>query len=155
MRRLLVGLIILSAASCSQDPAVPRLRDEVLLRLTVSKSTIRAGEPVTLTVTAINNFGQQVRIDFPNACQVFAFIRDSRGRIVTPGRGWTCLPGRSTLVLAVNESRTYSFVWTGLSEFDGGAEPGALPAGDYFATATLEAGDFAVHAAPVRIILQP
>jgi hypothetical protein len=155
MQRLLFGFLLLATASCTQDPAVPRLRDEIILRLTVSKAAIRPGDSDTLTVTATNNFGEQVRIDFPNACQVFAYIRDSRGRIVAPGRGWTCLPGRSTLLLAVNESRTYRFVWTGLSEFVGAVEPGALPAGEYFATATLEAGSFAVHAPPVRITLQP
>jgi hypothetical protein len=153
MHRWMLGLFV--TAACSQDPAVPRQRDEIILRLTLSKDTLRAGEADTITVTATNNFGEEVRVDFPNSCQIFAYIRDARGRIVTPGRGWACLPGRSTLILRNAESRAFTFVWTGLSEFVGYVEPSALPPGEYFATATLQAGDFAVHAPPVRVTLQP
>ncbi|MGQ0642785.1 MAG: BsuPI-related putative proteinase inhibitor [Gemmatimonadaceae bacterium] len=155
MRRCATFLALFLVTACSQDPAVPRQRDEIILRLTASKATIRAGESDTITVTATNNFGDSVTIRFPNSCQVFAFIRDPRGRIVTPGRGWTCLPVVTTLALAVDESRQFKFVWTGLTEFAGTLAPGPLTPGEYFATATLRAGDFVVHAPPLRIILQP
>lgn len=154
MHRWIPLLALLCAAACQQDPTVPRQRDEILLRLTVGKATIRIGEVDTITVTATNNFTDGVSIRFPNACQVFAYIRDPRGRIVTPGRGWTCLPVVTTLNLAVGESRSFQFVWTGLSEFAGGLQPESLAPGEYFATATLQAGDFAVHSPPVRVILQ-
>ncbi len=146
---------LLAAAACSQDPAVPRQRDEIILRLTVTRATIRPGEPDTITVTATNNFGELVQIRFPNACLVFAYIRDPRGRIVTPARGWNCLPVVTNLRLAKDESRQFTFVWTGLSEFAGILQPAPLPAGEYFATATLQSGDFAVHAPPVRVMLLP
>lgn len=153
MRRWTPFLSLLVAAACHQDPTIPRQRDEILLRLTVRKTTIRIGEPDTITVTATNNFGEGISIRFPNACQVFVYIRDPRGRIVTPGRGWTCLPVVTTLTLAKDESKSFQFVWTGLSEFAGGLQPESLAPGEYFATATLQAGDFAVHAPPVRVIL--
>lgn len=153
MRRWTPFLALLIAGACQQDPTIPRHRDEILLRLTVRKTTIRIGEPDTITVTATNNFGEGISIRFPNACQVFVYIRDPRGRIVTPGRGWTCLPVVTTLTLAKDESKSFQFVWTGLSEFAGGLQPESLAPGEYFATATLQAGDFAVHAPPVRVIL--
>lgn len=153
MRRWTPFLALLIAGACQQDPTIPRLRDEILLRLTVRKATIRVGEPDTITVTATNNFGDGISIRFPNACQVFVYIRDPRGRIVTPGRGWTCLPVVTTLTLAKDESKSFQFVWTGLSEFAGGLQPESLAPGEYFATATLQAGDFAVHAPPVRVTL--
>ena len=115
MRRLMPILSFLVLASCYQDPAIPKQRDEILLRLTLSKATIRAGEADTIRVTAENNFGERITISFPNACIVFAYIRDPRGRVVTPGRGWSCIPVVSTLVLNVGEVRTFTFVWTGLS----------------------------------------
>ena len=146
-------LALLVAAGCLQDPTVPRQRDEILLRLTVRKAQIRVGEADTITVTATNNFGDGISIRFPNSCQVFLYIRDPRGRIVTPGRGWTCLPVVTTLNLAKDEARSFQFVWTGLSEFAGGLQPEALAPGEYFATATLQAGDFAVHSPPVRVLL--
>jgi hypothetical protein len=121
----------------------------------VSRATIRAGQPDTIIATVTNNFGERVSIRFPNSCQVFAFIRDDRGRVVTPGRGWNCLPVVSTLTLDKDASRSYTFVWTGLTEFAGELEPSPLAPGEYFATATLQAGDFIVHAPPVRIILAP
>jgi hypothetical protein len=148
-------LAFLLLAACSQDPSVPRQRDEIILRLTLSKATIRAGESDTITVAATNNFGDEVSIRFPNSCQVFAYIRDPRGRIVTPGRGWTCFPVATTLLLRNDETRQFKFVWTGLSEFDGTLQPTPLPPGEYFATATMQAGDFVVHAPPVRVVLQP
>jgi intracellular proteinase inhibitor BsuPI len=154
MRHCTPFLAFLLATACLQDPAVPRQRDEIILRLTVRKPTIRIGEADTITVTATNNFGDNVSIRFPNSCQVFAYIRDLRGRIVTPGRGWSCLPVVSTLNLARDEAKTFQFVWTGLSEFAGGVQPETLAPGEYFATATLQAGDFAVHSPPVRVILQ-
>jgi intracellular proteinase inhibitor BsuPI len=153
MRRCAPFLVLLLAAACHQDPTVPRIRDEILLRLTVNKSTIRAGEVDTITVTATNNFGDDVSIRFPNSCQVFAYIRDPRGRIVTPGRGWSCLPVVTTLNLAKGEAKSFQFVWTGLSEFAGGLQPASLTPGEYFATATLQVGTFAVHSPPVRVIL--
>jgi hypothetical protein len=153
MRRWTPFLTLLIAAACQQDPTIPRQRDEILLRLTVRKATIRIGEPDTITVTATNNFGDGISIRSPNACQVFLYIRDPRGRIVTPGRGWTCLPVVTTLNLAKDESRSFQFVWTGLSEFAGGLQPESLAPGEYFATATLQAGDFAVHSPPVRVTL--
>lgn len=153
---LLVALpLAFVLGSCQADPTIPRIRDELLLRLTVSKASIRAGQPDTIVATVTNNFGERVSIRFPNACQVFAYIRDERGRVVTPGRGWNCLPVVSTLTLDPDASRSYIFVWTGLSEFAGELEPSLLAPGDYFATATLQAGDFIVHAPPVRIILAP
>jgi hypothetical protein len=151
--RSFLSLVLLAA--CYQDPAVPKQRDEIILRLTASKAAIRAGEADTIIVTATNNVGDQVSITFPNDCQVFAFIRDPRGRVVTPGRGWNCLPRPATLTLAKDESRRFTFVWTGLSEFVGTLQPSTLPPGEYFATATLQSGSFAVHAPPVRVILQP
>ena len=154
MRRCTPLLCLVVAAACLQDPAVPKQRDEIILRLTLSKPTIRAGEPDTLTVTATNNFGDRVSIRFPNACQVFAYIRDPRGRIVTPGRGWNCLPVVSTLTLAKDEARKFTFVWTGQSEFAGILQPSPLTPGEYYATATLQAGNFVVHTPPVRVILQ-
>ena len=153
MRRLTSVLSFLIIAGCYQDPSVPRQRDEILLRLTVSKATLRAGESDTISVTATNNFGERIQIRFPNACMVFAYIRDPRGRVVTPGRGWSCIPVVSTLTLNPNEVRTFTFVWTGLSEFVGTVQPTPLAPGEYFATATLESGDFAVHAPPVRVTL--
>lgn len=153
MRRLTSVLLFLIIAGCYQDPSVPKQRDEILLRLTVSKATLRAGESDTIRVTATNNFGQPISVQFPNACMVLAYIRDPRGRIVTPGRGWSCIPVVSTLVLNVDEARTFTFVWTGLSEFAGTLQPTPLAPGEYFATATLESGDFAVHAPPVRVTL--
>ncbi|MGH7695434.1 MAG: BsuPI-related putative proteinase inhibitor, partial [Gemmatimonadaceae bacterium] len=138
-----------------QDPVIPKQRDEILLRLTLSSATIRPGEPDTIRVTAANNFGERITIQFPNACIVFAYIRDPRGRVVTPGRGWSCIPVVSTLVLNVNEVRTFTFVWTGLSEFAGTLQPTPLVPGDYYATATLQSGDFAVHTPPVRVTLLP
>lgn len=153
MRRSTPVLVLLLATACLQDPNVPRQRDEIVLRLTVSKSTIRTGEADTITVTATNNFGDPISIRFPNSCQVFAYIRDPRGRIVTPGRGWTCLPVVSTLSLANGEAKSFQFVWAGLSEFSGGLEPASLTPGEYFATATLQAGSFAVHSPPVRVLL--
>ena len=155
MQRWAPFLAFFLVAACSQDPAIPRQRDEIILRLTHSKATIRPGESDTITVTATNNFGDQISIRFPNSCQVFAFIRDMRGRIVTPGRGWTCLPVASTLVLLKDEVRQYQFVWTGLSEFHGNLQPSVLTPGEYFATATMQSGDFVVHSPPVRVILQP
>jgi len=155
MRRLTPILSFLVLASCYQDPAIPKQRDEILLRLTLSKATIRAGEADTIRVTAENNFGERITISFPNACIVFAYIRDPRGRVVTPGRGWSCIPVVSTLVLNVGEVRTFTFVWTGLSEFAGTLQPTPLAPGDYYATATLESGDFAVHTPPVRVTLIP
>ena len=153
MRRLTPLLSLVLFTACQQDPAIPKLRDEILLRLTVSKATIRAGEADTIRVTATNNIATQIQIRFPNACVVFAFIRDPRGRVVTPGRGWSCIPVVSNLVLNVNETRTFTFVWTGETEFAGTLQPSPLPPGDYFATATLQSGDFAVHAPPVRVTL--
>jgi hypothetical protein len=134
---------------------VPRQRDEILLRLTVSKETIRAGDVDTITVTATNNVGEGISIRFPNSCQIRAYIRDPRGRIVTPGRGWSCLPVATILTFDVDQTHTFQFVWTGLSEFAGTLEPSPLSPGEYFATATLEVGDFAVHTPPVRLTLQP
>jgi hypothetical protein len=153
MRRLVSVLSCLSIAGCYQDASVPKQRDEILLRLTVSKEMLRAGESDTINVTATNNFGERIEIRFPNACMVFAYIRDPRGRVVTPGRGWSCIPVVSNLVLDPNEVRTFTFVWTGLSEFAGTLQPTPLAPGEYFATATLESGDFAVHAPPVRVTL--
>ncbi len=155
MWRLTPILSFFVLASCYQDPVIPKQRDEILLRLTLSSATIRAGEPDTIRVTAANNFGERITISFPNACVVFAYIRDPRGRVVTPGRGWSCIPVVSTLVLNVNEVRTFTFVWTGLSEFAGTLQPTPLAPGDYYATATLESGDFAVHTPPVRVTLVP
>ncbi len=148
-----IPLLSLLAAACFQDPVVPKQRDEIILRLTVSKATIRAGEADTITVTATNNFGDRVSIRFPNACQIFAYIRDPRGRIVTPGRGWSCLPVVTTLILAKDEAKAFKFVWTGFSEFSGGLQPSPLTPGEYFATATLQSGPFAVHSPPVRVML--
>jgi hypothetical protein len=155
MRRLVPVLALILGAGCQEDLSVPKQRDEIILRLTLSKAAIRAGEADTITVTATNNFGDRVSIRFPNSCQVFAYIRDPRGRIVTPRRGWACLPVVTTLNLAVDESRQFQFVWTGLSEFAGTIQPSPLTPGEYFATATLQAGDFVVHAPPVRVVLQP
>jgi Intracellular proteinase inhibitor len=146
---------LLVAAACHQDPAVPRQRDEIILRLTVSKATIRPGEPDTITVTATNNVGDAIEIQFPNSCLIFAYIRDPRGRIVTPARGWSCLPTRANLRLAKDESRQFKFVWTGLSEFAGIVQPSPVAPGEYFATATMQSGEFAVHAPPVRVSLVP
>ena len=153
MRRVTSILSLLIFAGCYQDASVPKQRDEILLRLTVSKDTLRAGESDTIKVTATNNFGQRIRIRFPNACMVFAYIRDPRGRVVTPGRGWSCIPVVSNLILDPDEMRTFTFVWTGLSEFAGILQPAPLAPGEYFATATLASGDFAVHAPPVRVTL--
>ena len=153
MRRLAFFLPFIIINGCYQDPSVPKQRDEILLRLTVSKEMLRAGESDTITVTATNNFGERIQIRFPDACIVFAYIRDPRGRVVTPGRGWSCIPVVSTLVLDPDEVRTFTFVWTGLSEFAGTLQPTPLAPGEYFATATLESGDFAVHAPPVRVTL--
>jgi len=155
MRRLTPILSFFLLASCYQDPAIPKQRDEILLRLTLSKATIHAGEPDTIRVTATNNIAEPITIRFPNACMVFAYIRDPRGRVVTPGRGWSCIPVVSTLNLNVNQVRTFTFVWTGLSEFDGTLQPTPLTPGDYYATATLQSGDFAVHTPPVRVTLLP
>lgn len=155
MRRGTFIILALLVTACAQEATIPRFRTEILLSVSVSKATIRPGEADTITVTATNNFGEEVSIRFPNACQVFAYIRDPRGRVVTPARGWSCLPVVSTLTLAVDESRTYRFVWTGNSEFAGGLQPSALTPGEYFATATLQAGDFVVHAPPVRLTLAP
>lgn len=155
MPRLTRILSLLFIAACYQDPVIPKQRDEIILRLTVSKDTIRAGQADTIRVTATNNFGERITIRFPSACMVFAYIRDPRGRVVTPGRGWSCIPVVSTLVLNTDETRTFTFVWTGLSEFSGTLEPSPLPPGEYFATATLESGDFAVHTPPVRVTLAP
>lgn len=153
MRRLPPFLSLVVVTACYQEPSIPKQRDEILLHLTVSRSTIRAGEADTIEVTATNNFGERISIRFPSACMVFAYIRDPRGRIVTPGRGWSCIPVVSTLVLNKDEVRTFTFVWTGLSEFAGTLQPSPLAPGEYFATATLESGDFAVHTPPVRVIL--
>lgn len=147
---LLLGLLL---SACIQDPSVPKMRSEVVLRLTVSRSSIRLGEADTIRVTATNNFGEPISIRFPNNCQVFAFIRDARGRIVTPAGGWTCLPVASTLNLAKDEARTFTFVWTGNNVFAGGLQPAPLPPGEYFATATMQAGDFVIHSPPVRVFL--
>ena len=146
-------LLILLTTACMQDPAVPKMRDEVVLRLTLSRTSIRVGEADTIRVTATNNFGEPVQIRFPNSCVVFAFIRDPRGRVVTPERGWTCLPVVTTLNLAKDEARTFTFVWTGTNVFSGGLEPSPLPPGEYFATATMQAGDFVIHSPPVRVTL--
>ncbi len=149
---LFLGLV---ASACSQDPAVPKLRSEIILRLAHSRDTIRAGEADTITVTATNNFGDRVSIRFPNACPVFAYIRDPRGNIVVPANGWTCLPVATTIALAKDESRDFIFVWTGRSEFAGGVQPQPLPPGEYYGTATMQAGSFVVHSPPVRVILAP
>jgi hypothetical protein len=119
------------------------------VRLTVSASSpeVTRGSPVKLHVTLVNEGTQAVTLHFGDSCQINPYIRNAAGEIVLPGGGaWGCLTVLTSLTLAPFESVSRDFVWAGSSDFVSEMPLRPLPAGMYFFSAKVPAGEVTLSA---------
>ena len=156
--RLLIAALLLLTAACVQEPSVPKLGGgAVELKVAASADQIHVGEADTITVTAINNLDQQVRILFAvdPTCQILVYVQTSSARTVVPERDYSCIPIQSQLVIPSTGSVNRKFVWRGDTMLDPPGSESHLPAGDYYVTAIMRADGFTVPAFSTKVTLLP
>jgi hypothetical protein len=148
-------LTALMLLTCNDQPLAPSSAAGVTLTLSVTHSAIRAGERDTITVALANTTRQVVALHFPTGCQLLPYITNDRGSIVLPAGGaWGCTANLSQLDLAAGERHTWTFVWTGSTEFASEMPLLPLPAGAYSINATLSAHELRLAAKPVFVQLR-
>jgi hypothetical protein len=148
----LTALILLT---CHEQPLAPSFAFGLTLTLSVTRSAIRGGEPDTITVALANTTNQIVSLHFASGCQLLPYVTNAPGSIVLPAGGaWVCTANLSQLDLAAGERRTWTFVWTGSTEFASEMPLLPLPAGAYSIYATLSAQEVRLAAKPVLVQLR-
>jgi hypothetical protein len=148
-------LTAMTLLTCHEHPLAPSSAAGLTLTLSVTHSAIQGGEGDTITAALANATSQVVLLHFSNGCQLLPYITNARGSIVLPAGGaWGCTANLSQLELAASERRTWTFVWTGSTEFASEMPLLPLPAGAYSIYATLSAQEVHLAAKPVLVQLR-
>lgn len=145
-----------AAASCTQDPTVPKLADEpITLSMAFTSTTLQLGTPDTITVTATSLLERPARLYFDSDCQIVLTIRSLAGAVVVPPNNVrTCNERLDSLDIPAAGIVTRRFVWTGTNTVTppGGAST-PLPAGSYFVSSSINALNYTTVAPAVRVEL--
>lgn len=121
--------------------------NQVRLTVSASASEVTRGSPVNLHVTLVNEGTQPVTLHFGDSCQINPYIRNAAGEIVLPGGGaWGCLTVLTSLTLAPQGSVSRDYAWTGSTDFASEMPLRPLPAGVYFFSAKVPAGEMTLSA---------
>ena len=141
MKRLVLLLAALAAAACNFEIVGPH-DDELRLELSATPDEITPGDTVTLLARLVNGRDEDVRLDFPDGCQVLAYVVNAAGEVVFPqGGSWGCPAAPTTLELGDGETVEAELRWTGEALLSRpGEEPARsqpLPRGTYRAFAQL------------------
>jgi hypothetical protein len=121
--------------------------NHVRLTVSASASEVTRGSPVNLHVTLVNEGTQAVTLHFGDSCQINPYIRNLAGEIVLPGGGaWGCLTVLTSLTLAPQGSVSRDYVWRGSTDFASEMPLRPLPAGRYFFSAKVPAGEMTLSA---------
>jgi hypothetical protein len=121
--------------------------NHVRLTVSASSSEVTRGSPVNLHVTLVNEGTQAVTLHFGDSCQINPYIRNLGGEIVLPGGGaWGCLTVLTSLTLAPQGSVSRDYVWRGSTDFASEMPLRPLPAGRYFFSAKVPAGEMTLSA---------
>jgi hypothetical protein len=130
MYRLLFGLLLLAA--CSGDVTAPlAIQDtELVVVASISPSTFRAGDSVTVVVTVVNRSDVSQAIEL-NQCSRAFVVTTTDGSVVGPD-AVGCLLYSARMALAPGASYSWSVPW-----FGRGSAPFSpmLKPGDYIVTA--------------------
>jgi hypothetical protein len=156
MKRRVAFLIIPALAlGCVESPDIPTLPEQVLSMQVLADQTIfTRGASVTVSVVLTNTLDELVRLTFPTSCQAQLYVRTGLGRVVTPEDGdYNCASVPTQISLQAGEAITFTFVWSGESEFGPPGSGATLPPGDYFASAELNADGYRGIAFPIKIVL--
>jgi len=121
--------------------------NHVRLTVSASASEVTRGSPVNLHVTLVNEGTQAVTLHFGDSCQINPYIQNMVGEVVLPGGGaWACLTVLTSLTLAPQGSVSRDFVWRGSTDFASEMPLRPLPAGMYFFSAKVPAGEMTLSA---------
>lgn len=149
--------VIVSLATvlgCQQDPLVPRVDEgPVTLTVSTSDSTIRIGEPDTITVTIANTLDVTARLNYETSCVVTVTIRNQGNQIVLGEDFDECIRVPTSLSIPAMSNVLRRFVWTGGTEFAPPDTPVKLPPGPYFISASINAINYTTYSAAVRVEL--
>ena len=121
--------------------------NQVRLTVSASSSEVTRGTPVNLHVTLVNEGMEAVTLHFGDSCQINPYIRNLGGEIVLPGGGaWGCLTVLTSLTLAPQGSVSRDYIWRGSTDFASEMPLRPLPAGRYFFSAKVPAGEMTLSA---------
>lgn len=148
-----LGLLLLSG--CVEQADIPTVPEQILpFAISLSTNSITRGQSTTITVTLTNDEEFDVQMSFPTACQARLFIRNVQGAYVTPPNGnHNCASVQTFLSLAPGESRSYTYQWSGETQYGPPGSGTPLPAGTYYASADLLSDQYTGIAFPVAITL--
>jgi hypothetical protein len=130
MNRLLFGLLLLAA--CSSDVTAPlSIPDtELVVVVSISPSTFRAGDSVTVVVTVVNRSDLPQAIELNQCNRAFA-VTTAEGLVVGPDAG-ACLLYSARMDLKPGASYSWSVPWFGRGSAQ--TSTPALKPGDYVVT---------------------
>jgi len=130
VRFIICGVLLLSA--CGRDLTAPR--PALLVTASVSRTSFRAGDTVTVLVTVFNRSSQPQTIDgFP--CVIFE-VTAQDGSVVGPN-GRFCSADLVLKTLAPGEQFSLSQSWNGAALGNGAGAPIVmLPSGTYLVVGT-------------------
>jgi hypothetical protein len=154
MNRIAAAALSIAVAGCVEKADIPVAPVQILsMQVSASPRDLPRGESMTLTVTLTNTLDETVRLSFPTTCQVVLFIRDSGNRVVARHRTDDCATVPSLITLHAGQSATFTFVWSGESELGPPGSGSPLPAGNYYASAEMEADGYTGIAFPLLVTL--
>lgn len=137
-RTIVLSLLSLLLAACSQEPTVPRLTAEGLpegleVSLVVEPEAVGPHQPFTVRFAAANPTSDPIRITTSHGCLVLPGVyRDGR-RIPFQGSAWGCTAAITTHVFAPGETKSVTWEMRAelYAENPGEREGAPAPAGIY------------------------
>lgn len=154
-RRLAFHVVPALAVACVESPGIPTVPEQVLsMQVSASAASFSRGSSVTFTVTLTNTLEEFIRLTFPTSCQALLYVRTTLGQVVAPPDGrYDCASVPAQISLPAGEATTFSFVWSGESQFGPPGSGAQLPPGDYFVSAELNADGYVGFAFPIKVVL--
>lgn len=155
MKRLTAAVLLASLACVEEAPLNPVPEQIIPTTITASDRDLEPGETSTLTVSITNTLDVEVELVFPTSCQALVFIRNSNGRVTTPESAeYQCAAVPSLVTIPPTESKSYTVLWGGGSEFGTAGSSPRVPAGTYYASAELRADNYIGIAFPITIVVR-
>ncbi|MGQ0767104.1 MAG: hypothetical protein ACT4OZ_15760 [Gemmatimonadota bacterium] len=152
--RFLIIASLAAILACQQEPLVPRVEEgPVTLTVSTADSTVRIGQPDTITVTIANSLDVTARLTYETNCVLTVTIRNQRNQVVLGEDFDECIRVPTTLSIPAMSSIVRRFVWTGGSEFVPPDTPAKLPPGPYFISASINAVNYTTYSAAIRVDL--
>lgn len=148
---LVVCSIVPALLGACADATGPAHRLEV--SITTSSATVNVEQPITITVAALNQGRESVRVG-ANSCPEAYRVETTSGELVAPGPT-ICALAALTKSLRPGEQLEFSYTWGGTTRERVGGPAVQLPAASYELHGVVFADGEEVTSSPIGIEVQP